>query len=112
MTPARTRLPSRRPNTTDNFEWGGTHFTVTAGFDECGVIREVFADGAKGGSDTEGLIDDACILVSLLLQHGYTPGRLPAHLLRKGDTAQSVMAAIAQRLVDIDRELRQCPPAH
>ena len=96
-THSRTRLPARRPNLTDSFAWGGVRFTVTAGFDERGAIREVFADGVKVGSDTEGLLDDACILVSLLLQHGYTPDRLAGHLLRKADAAQSVISPHTRR---------------
>lgn len=43
---------------------------VSFGFDSEGVIREVFCQAKKEGSDMQGLVHDACIAVSRCLQRG------------------------------------------
>jgi hypothetical protein len=45
-------------------------FTVTFGFDMDGRVRECFCNSPKSGTDMQAFISDACIAVSLLLQHG------------------------------------------
>lgn len=55
----------------------------------CGVLdpntpKEVFYDaGFKSGSQLEFQVQDFCILFSLLLQHGMTPGEVAKSLARK-----------------------------
>lgn len=72
----RTRLPNRRPSITLPVEWltgdGVHHFTLTAGFcPTTGALREVFyADGQRHGSQMQHTVQDACVLISLLLQYG------------------------------------------
>jgi hypothetical protein len=72
---SRTRLPNRRPSL--NFRvkvisCSGRDFsvTVTAGVDEYDKIQEVFCADFKAGSDNQAFVQDACILLSRLLQHG------------------------------------------
>ena len=51
MTPARKRLPNRRPSHTETLEVGGQIFTGTVGLDpEDGRPRELFLTAGKEGS--------------------------------------------------------------
>lgn len=74
--PLRHRLPGRRPCVTHKVTWAtetSEHaFYVTIGFDPAdGRPREVFyADGQKTGTALQHSVQDACVLISLLLQHG------------------------------------------
>lgn len=67
-------LPTRRPNLTTATDWQGHAFTVTVGFDLQGFPREVFAQHAKG--DMAAMLADACVLISIGLQHGIAPEAL------------------------------------
>lgn len=61
----------------------GTRIELSVGYDPQDVTRprEVFyAAGFKTGSMLEFQIQDACVLVSLLLQHGHTPERIAKSL--------------------------------
>lgn len=66
----RTPLKNRRHGITSRVSHGGHDFDVTFGFDECGVIREVFMRSVKEGTDLSAFLSDSCIAISLLLQHG------------------------------------------
>ena len=82
---SRTVLPQRRSNITRAVEWNGHAFTVTIGLDPATwQPAEVFADTAKGG-DMAAALADACVILSIALQHGIAPadlakslGRVPA----------------------------------
>lgn len=66
----RTPLPHRRPNITRAAEWDGHAFTVTIGIDPAtGQPAEVFADTQRGGQ-MQATLADACVLISIALQHG------------------------------------------
>ncbi len=85
MTPARFRLPNRRPAYTETLEADGQAFTATIGFDECAQPREVFMAAGKEGSMLNALLADAAVVISIALQHGIPAaaltksiGRLPA----------------------------------
>ena len=71
---SRRALPNRRPNAIHDATWSGHAFTVCVGFDDCGKAKEVFADHAKG--DMAATLADACIVISIALQHGLTPEAL------------------------------------
>ena len=72
----RANLPARRENATRNVAWGAHAFTVTIGFDPTtGQPCEVFTDTAKGG-DMQAALSDACIILSIAMQHGVTPAAL------------------------------------
>ena len=66
----RATLPTRRMNATTLAKWSGHSFTVTIGFDDQGRPMEAFADHAKG--DMAAMLADACVVISLALQHGIT----------------------------------------
>lgn len=77
----RNPLPNRRPNRTCLTEWAGHPITVTIGLRLDGTPGEVFADTPRGG-DLQASIADACVLVSLALQHGIAPAELAKSLGR------------------------------
>lgn len=111
---ARTRLPNRRPAATAEVIWrtaDGQHaFTVTAGFDASGTIAEVFyADGQKSGSMLQHTIQDACVVISIALQHGvaladlaHSLGRVP---LGDEDAPASPIGAIVDKLAGLAGEI-------
>jgi len=65
-----------------------------------GWIGEVFTHGAKVGSAMDGILDDACIALSLLLQHGIAPSALASSMGRLGDgtSPASIIGALADLL--------------
>lgn len=97
-------LPNRRHLRTVTAEWcdGKTRIGVElgVGFDGAGRVVEVFADGHKQGSTMEALLDDACILVSFLLQSGWDIAGIAAKLRRESEEsispAPSIIGHIAQ----------------
>jgi hypothetical protein len=75
-------LPDRRSNVTRDVHWNGHAFTVTVGLDPATWQPcEVFADTSKGG-DMAAALSDACVLISIALQHGITPSSLGKSLAR------------------------------
>jgi hypothetical protein len=73
----RARLPNRRPNQTIDLHHKGMTFNVTVGFDAMtGAPMEVFGNASKAGSDFAALLADACVILSLALQHGIQPSAL------------------------------------
>lgn len=76
-TPIRTRLPNRRPSTTDTITAGDQAVDATVGFDPAsGRPAELFIAGSKG--DLALILDDVAVIISVALQHG-----LPAAALAK-----------------------------
>ncbi len=79
MSPARTRLPNRRPSHSETLEVAGQTFTGTVGFDpEDGRPRELFLNAGKEGSLINAMLADAAVVISVALQHG-----IPAQSLAK-----------------------------
>lgn len=61
---------------------------VSVGYAEGDPLRPVevfYAEGFRSGADLEFLTQDACVLVSLLLQHGVPPARIAASMSRRDD---------------------------
>jgi len=97
----RRRLPDRRPGITAELIHDGRTYAVSVGFDPADAwLGEVFAHGAKVGSNMDGILDDACIALSLLLQHGVEPAALAGTMGRLGDgsTPTSIIGALADLL--------------
>ncbi len=95
---ARQHLPTRRPNKTVDLLFEGQRYHVTVGFALDGKPAEVFCHGAKVGSGMDLLLDDACVALSLLLQHGVEPPDL-AHSM--GRLADGEAASIIGAMVDL-----------
>lgn len=111
----RERLPNRRLTVTEDILWGDHTWLVGIGFDRGGRAREVFVQGVKTGADFEGLLDDACILMSLLLQSGASAQALSHHLCREGapgragadleTPAASIIGALSARIHNIEDDV-------
>lgn len=105
--PARHPLPNRRPNETRVVTWQGNRIAVTVGFyPGTGRPGEVFADAAAGGH-LQATLADACVLISIALQHGLTPEALAKSLGRvpewvggvKTDAPASPVGAVIEALL-------------
>lgn len=100
----RQTLPHRRSNVTRAVEWNGHAFTVTIGLDPATWAPvEVFADTLKGG-DMAAALADACVVVSIALQHGIAPADLAKSLARVpvlwGDDGQTAPASPVGAILD------------
>ena len=106
---SRERLPARRPSATHVIRWAGsddqpTEYSVTVGYFLDGRPGEVFANGLRVGSSMQSLLEDACVAVSIALQHGVAPADLAYSMGRtpisKTETRPaSIIGAIAEVLV-------------
>ena len=101
-------LPKRRLTETRRIETPDGHtIHLSVGYDpnEDGRPREVFySAGFKSGSALEFQIQDACVLISILLQHGHRPDEIAKSLARteRPDGAiayASITGLIADELV-------------
>ena len=106
----RHELPKRRLTETRKIMTADGHtIYLSVGYDpkEDGRPREVFySAGFKSGSQLEFQIQDACVLISLLLQHGHRPEDIKKSLARverhEGDVAYgSVIGLIADEISGI-----------
>jgi hypothetical protein len=99
----RSRHPNRRPSETAELEYEGARYAVTIGFYLDGRPGEVFTGNAKVGSGVEAVLDDAAILISLLLQNGVEPAALAETMGRLGDgtAPASIIGAIVDRLAEL-----------
>lgn len=104
----RHNLPKRRLTVTRRIETPEGHtIHLSVGYDpnEEGRPREVFySAGFKSGSALEFQIQDACVLISILLQHGHRPEDIAKSLARAeqpdGSLAYaSITGLIADELV-------------
>ena len=79
----RLALPSRRPSVTQDAQFRKHPVRITVGFDPAsGMPREVFANAHKPDSDMQATLADACVLVSIALQHGVAAAALAKSLGR------------------------------
>lgn len=95
---SRLRLPARRLAETTTLAFEGAAFHVTVGFYPDGRPGEVFVHGAKVGSTMDRLLDDACVVVSRLLQHDVAPNELAGSM---GRVSNDAPASILGALVDL-----------
>lgn len=67
----RRTLPQRRRSLTATVRHEPFRLHLTLGYYADGALGEVFAtDAAREGTDVQALTSDACVLLSLALQHG------------------------------------------
>ncbi len=99
---ARQRLPNRRANETVNVTHDKRTYAITLGLDPAtGEVREIFTHGAKVGSAMDGILDDTCIILSILLQHGVQPSSFVGSMGRLGHGGEpaSIIGRLAGLLV-------------
>ncbi|WP_158966231.1 TSCPD domain-containing protein [Chachezhania sediminis] len=108
----RNRLPNRRPSLTVSVDWQNHAFALTVGVDpRDGRLSEVFyADGQKSGTALQHTVQDACVIISVALQHGvpiadltHSLGRVPGAMGVEGPA--SPVGAVAEALAALDAEL-------
>lgn len=96
----RTILPTRRQNETTSIQFGAKTLTVTVGFDRVGSAKEIFCSGPKDGSEMQHILADACVIISIALQHGIAPDALARSLGRvptwRGEEWASPIGAILE----------------
>src|SRR5262245_60590898 len=100
-------LPQRRPSITFNMTYGlqNTAYGITVGYPSLNnkIVREVFINGARTGTDMDAITRDAAILLSLALQHGVDLGIIAKAMTRDGDNennkASSIIGAIVDRII-------------
>lgn len=103
----RRRLPDRRPSITEKILWetdtSRHSFHVTIGLDPAtGKALEVFyADGQRTGSGLQHTVQDACVLISLLLQHGATPDAISKSLSTAPVFGEEKPATVVGVIVDL-----------
>lgn len=110
----RTPLPNRRHGLTVPVEHRSMTFDCTFGWSDDGHIREAFMRSTKEGNDFSALMVDACVCLSMLLQHGLTMADLvKAFGEDRADGAesgppQSAQGAIARVGAELDRVAQAC----
>ena len=67
-------------------------------------IEVFYAEGFRSGADLEFLMQDACVLISILLQHGVSPERIAASMSTRDEpdgrlTPGSLAGTIATELI-------------
>lgn len=109
----RTPLPDRRPNVTMKVSHvfaGGReqNLLVTFGFDSLTTpfgtkrrIAEIFCADFKEGTDLHTLITDACVCLSLLLQHGYDAPTLRAKFM---PAPKSLLSTLIEAAIELEQD--------
>lgn len=99
-------LKVRRPVSFADPMAGEATFFLTIGLDPvtsrpCEVF---YAEGFRSGSDLEFLVTDACIVISVALQHGIEPGTMAKSLSRRetadGELVDASMLALILRALE------------
>lgn len=101
----RHQLPNRRLTETRKVVTADGHtIYLSIGYDphEDGRPREVFySAGFKSGSQLEFQVQDDCVLISLLLQHGHKPADIAKSLARReGPDGSMAYASVVGLIVD------------
>ena len=107
MTVERQRLPTRRPNETMEVTHEGATYAITLGSDPAtGEVREIFSHGAKIGSAMDAILDDACILLSIMLQHGISASSFAGSMGYHGpdNEPSSIIGRLARLLIEHEKE--------
>lgn len=92
-------LPHRRHCETETIRWDGKSWTFSVGFYDDNAPAEIFVTGAKAGSDVEAVARDACVAVSIALQHGTPVDVLARAMLAESNgEPSSIIGAIVKHL--------------
>lgn len=101
MKPKRIILPNRRLTWSTVLDWEGQEFHLTVGFYENMTAGEVFADAGKAPQAIQQLVSDACVFISVSLQHGMSAEALGKSLPRFDDgSPYTILGIICDVLVE------------
>lgn len=103
----RHQLPPRRHCLTTIVQWDNKDWLIALGFDDAWRVREIFGDGHKTGSHMEAILDDVCLLISFLLQHGMEVATLADKLGREGADPQAPAASFIGLIVKHAAEIER-----
>lgn len=78
-------IPHRRQIETVECEFEGIRFYMTMGFYPGGRVGEIQVSGFKHGAHVDSMMQDACALISALLQRFVSPLALHDMMARKSD---------------------------
>jgi hypothetical protein len=100
----RVSLPSRRLSVTSKLTHvtaadGQLHVIATFGLDDRHQVRELFCSSFKDGVDVRALVMDACVCLSLLLQHGYSVRELRDKL---APAPSSLLATLIDEAIKVE----------
>ncbi len=102
MTDERQPLSSRRKNQSIELAFEGVRYQITIGFYQNGRIGEVWLNGPRPDSALYHITQDACVLISHLLQRFASPHALFDSLPRAPDgSPASVIGAIIELLMSL-----------
>lgn len=94
-------LPHRRMVETVECEFEGIRFYLTLGFYPGGRIGEIQVSGFKHGTHVDRMMEDACTLISMLLQRFVSPEAIQEMMCRKPDGGPgSLIGATVFQLVE------------
>ena len=101
---SRTDLPTRHFSVTSKLthERADSHsmnIIGTFSLDGKGKVRAVFCSSFKDGADLRALVIDACICLSLLLQHGYTARAIRDKLT---PSPQSILSTLIEEAIRVE----------
>lgn len=114
LAPLRSKLEDRHYSVTTKIEWRrgegpDHHLIITYGFNGKGRIKEAFCAAFRRDSDMVALANDACILLSRLLQFGDKLENIVPSLGEDRGEGQnagppsSLIGAIARKAIEIER---------
>lgn len=87
--------PARRPHVTVETDRNGHPISVTVGLDpDTAQPIDVFADTTKGGQ-MAATVADACVVISIAMQHGVAVAELGKSLAREPDLMRGGDATLA-----------------
>lgn len=103
---SRTSLPNRRQNitvkVTHQFTSGKEqNLLVTFGLNRKGDVKEAFCADFKEGNDVHTLIMDGCVVISLLLQHGYSATDIGSKM---APAPRSILKTIIDAAIELEKE--------
>ena len=84
-------LPNRRMSVTHTAEHEGMKYSVTVGYNDNQIPKEVFIRSVKPGSQIDEILDDTSVVVSLALQNGVTIPEL----------RRSIGTGVARKVLDL-----------
>lgn len=93
--PADRRLGETRKVTYVRPDGNATKIIVSVGYEAADPTRPVevfYSEGFRSGSDLEFTVQDACVLISLLLQHGISAERIASSMATR-ETADADLAS-------------------
>jgi hypothetical protein len=105
----RHRPPPRRMAIAEDLAFEGRHYRLCVGLLPDGKVAEIFVDGTRNAE--EAILDDACILASVIRQHGVEWADIHASLgklsvdMTPTDRPASPIGLIVQRAMEIEREI-------